>query len=235
MAKVVEYDAYGNSEEYDDDLFNGGSAEDWYNCLLDMTQGKDLIERSLVDENRRLRAELAECRQELGHRKVHEEEAAGSEFFLTLFELIMGRELTKREQSLIDDCFAQVYNPVNKSKSPYVLIDLYRKLLEVMTQVDEWGHKTIRAQVAAKLTDSLMMYVANVYMTDESQACAQKLGTGLGEIVREIVNFAYRMGYGSGALTTICDIDLLLMLGVDDVQEIQEWVDACKHFYESDT
>lgn len=61
--------------EHDELLYNGGAAEDWYNCLTDMTLGKELIEKSLTAENKRLRAELESARAGLKHQKAMRKKA----------------------------------------------------------------------------------------------------------------------------------------------------------------
>lgn len=57
------------------ELVNGGNAEDWYRCLEDMTHGKELIEKSLTAENKRLRTELEQAKAGLKHQKAMRKKA----------------------------------------------------------------------------------------------------------------------------------------------------------------
>lgn len=82
-----------------------------------------------------------------------------TDFFLSLFESMMGRMLSKREQSIIDDCLTKVYAGFIGTKSRPTLEDLYGKLREASGETDASGAKTPPAMVADEIADSLMMYV----------------------------------------------------------------------------
>ena len=72
----MDYEAYGEFEgEKEHGLYNGGSAEDWYRCLVDYQEGREMQVRSLEKQAKALKTELAQAREALKHHKAQRKKA----------------------------------------------------------------------------------------------------------------------------------------------------------------